>query len=75
MNNEQIKKIALDNGFKLKEQPDGSIDLNPYVYEFSRKLMVEAAREAKSFLIGNGFSYGAPYMLDNLIEELERGEA
>lgn len=32
LNKETIKQIALDNGFKLKEQPDGSMDLNPYVY-------------------------------------------
>lgn len=32
LNKETIKQIALENGFKLKEQPDGSLDLNPYVY-------------------------------------------
>ena len=35
MNKEQIKQLALNNGFKLKEQHDGSMDLNPYVYEFA----------------------------------------
>jgi hypothetical protein len=39
--NEQIKEIALANSFKLKEQPSGEIDLNPYVYEFARALFVE----------------------------------
>jgi len=34
MNNDQIKEIALHAGFKLKEQPDGGMDLNPYVYTF-----------------------------------------
>lgn len=38
MTNDQIKELALANGFKLKEQPDGSMDLNPYVYEFAQKL-------------------------------------
>ena len=38
MNNEQIKHLALQNGFKLKEQPDGTMDLNPYVYDFARVL-------------------------------------
>ena len=38
MTNEQIKDIALANGFKLKEQPNGEMDLNPYVYEFARAL-------------------------------------
>lgn len=34
-----IKEVALDCGFKLKEQPDGSMDLNPYVYTFADKLI------------------------------------
>ncbi len=41
MTNEQIKEIALANGFKLKEQPSGEMDLNPYVYEFARALFAE----------------------------------
>lgn len=36
---EQIKALALANGFKLKEQPNGTTDLNPYVYEFARELL------------------------------------
>lgn len=39
MNNDQIQEIALANGFKLKEQPDGSMGLNPYVFEFVRALL------------------------------------
>jgi hypothetical protein len=35
---EQIKIAALDSGFKLKQQPSGVMDLNPYVYEFARAL-------------------------------------
>ena len=34
-----IKEVALECGFKLKEQPDGSMDLNPYVYAFADKLI------------------------------------
>lgn len=37
--NEEIQKIALDNGFTTRRQPDGSIDLNPYVYDFARALL------------------------------------
>ena len=40
MTNERIKEIALANGFKLKEQPDGEMDLNPYVYDAMRKSML-----------------------------------
>lgn len=39
MNKETVKKIALENGFKLKEQSNGSLDLNPYVYVFANKLI------------------------------------
>ena len=41
MTNDQIKEIALANGFKLKEQPSGEMDLNPYVYDFARALIDE----------------------------------
>ena len=40
MNNVTIKRIALANRFKLKKQPDGSKDLDPYVYTFARALLV-----------------------------------
>ena len=34
-----IRAIALDCGFKLKPQPDGLEDLNPYVYRFAREIL------------------------------------
>ena len=39
MNKQHIKKLALECGFKLKEQPNGDLDLNPYVYTFADKLI------------------------------------
>ncbi|WP_417534156.1 hypothetical protein [Marinobacterium stanieri] len=39
MKREEIKELALARGFKLKPQPDGSEDLNPYVYEFAQALI------------------------------------
>ena len=39
MNKQYIKDVALECGFKLKEQPDGSMDLNTYVYAFADKLI------------------------------------
>ena len=39
----RIKAIALNSGFKLKEQTDGNMDLNPYVYEL--------CEESKSYLL------------------------
>lgn len=41
MHKERIKKMALGSGFKLKEQPNGEMDLNPYVYKFVD--MIESA--------------------------------
>lgn len=42
MDNKKIREIALKNGFKLKEQADGAMDLNPYVYQFTQALIYEA---------------------------------
>lgn len=39
MNRDEIKAAALSCGFKLKEQADGSLDLNEYVYEFADVLL------------------------------------
>ena len=39
MNKQYIKEVALDCGFKLKEQSNGDLDLNPYVYTFADKLI------------------------------------
>lgn len=39
MHKERIKEMALASRFKLKEQPNGEMDLNPYVYDFARALL------------------------------------
>ena len=39
MYKQYIKQAALECGFKLKEQPDGNMDLSPYVYTFADKLI------------------------------------
>ena len=41
MNKQDVKKLALECGFKLKEQPDGSMDLNTYVYKFAEELVLK----------------------------------
>lgn len=46
MTNDQIKGIALANGFKLKEQSSGEMDLNQYVYDFARALVILKLDEA-----------------------------
>ncbi len=36
---EQIRELALRCGFKVREQPNGEMDLNPYVYRFAQNLL------------------------------------
>lgn len=35
----EIREIFLRHGFKTKEQPGGTVDLNPYVYDAARALL------------------------------------
>ncbi len=42
MNKQQVKELALANGFKLKQQPSDEMDLNTYVYDFAEALLAKA---------------------------------
>ena len=42
----KIKELALANGFKLKEQASGNMDLNAYVYDFANA--IEQATKAQA---------------------------
>lgn len=46
MNKEIIQKLALESGFKLKPQPNGVMDLNPYVYEFVNSILNYQAKNS-----------------------------
>ena len=46
MDIEKIKELALANGFKLKEQASGNMDLNAYVYDFANAIEREAKSQA-----------------------------
>ena len=46
MDIQKIKELALANGFKLKEQASGNMDLHSYVYEFANA--VEQAAKAQA---------------------------
>ena len=46
MDIQKIKELALANGFKLKEQASGNLDLNAYVYDFANA--VEQAAKAQA---------------------------
>ena len=41
---EQVRQLALECGFHLNVQDDGSKDLNPYVYQFAGKLCERIAQ-------------------------------
>lgn len=45
MKKEDIERIALASGFELKDLPDGSRGLRPYVFEFAEALLA-AERQA-----------------------------
>lgn len=50
MNKEQIKQLAQDAGFKLKNQPNGDFDLNPYVYGFAESLLNSHMQQPSPFI-------------------------
>lgn len=42
---ETIKEIALSSGFKLKQQPNGEMDLNNYVYDFAQTMLIASEQQ------------------------------
>ena len=46
MDIQEIKEIALANGFSLKEQASGNMDLHSYVYEFANAIEQAAKTQA-----------------------------
>ena len=48
MDIQKIKEIALANGFSLKEQASGNMDLHSYVYEFANAIEQAAKAQAVS---------------------------
>lgn len=51
MDIQEIKELALANGFKLKEQASGNMDLNAYVYDFANAIEREAKAQAEKALL------------------------
>ena len=51
MDIQKIKELALANGFKLKEQASGNMDLNSYVYDFANAI----EQAAKAQAVPDGF--------------------
>ena len=47
MNIQKIKELALANGFFLKEQASGNMDLNSYVYDFANTIEQQVLENLK----------------------------
>ena len=47
MNIQKIKELALANGFFLKEQASGNMDLNSYVYDFANAIEQQVLENLK----------------------------
>jgi hypothetical protein len=45
MTRDDIRELAIESGFTLRDQPDGTRDLNPYVYTFALKVSAVTIRE------------------------------
>ena len=58
MDFQKIKELALANGFSLKEQASGNMDLHSYVYEFANAIeqaaKAQAVPEYAEFYLGGG---------------------
>jgi hypothetical protein len=49
----RVKSIMIDNGYREKVQENNELDLNPYVYEAAKTLMVETIAKALNVDINN----------------------
>jgi hypothetical protein len=60
MTDQEIEALALAHGFKRKLQADGSMDLNPYVFDFARALIAKSKRDPFAYLFvkDNKAEYG-----------------
>ena len=73
MDIQKIKELALANGFKLKEQASGNMDLNAYVYDFANA--VEQAAKAQAVpdqLDVNSILHDIDCYFDNCLSNTER---
>lgn len=72
----KIRELALANGFSLKEQASGNMDLHSYVYEFANALLKEATPEGFVLEPTKNVKYfsndGENYEIHNTIEEAKK---
>ena len=67
MNTSKIKEIALANGFSLKQQASGNMDLHSYVYEFANA--IEQAVKAQA--VPEGFVLVDKHQLAQLMANMD----
>lgn len=66
MDIQKIKELALANGFKLKEQASGNMDLNAYVYDFANAI----EREVKAQAVPEGFVVASTKDLNIIYDQI-----
>ena len=70
LSRDEIQHIALMCGFSLKEQEDGSQDLNEYVYLFAQELMLKCSPPSE---VGtNRYGLDVGYFRKTINRELNR---
>jgi len=62
-----IETIAVNNGFKRKQQPNGLLALNPYVFDFARALLAHQAQLAAPQAV-------APYTITPITKNFKSGD-
>ena len=67
MDIQKIKELALANGFSLKEQASGNMDLHSYVYEFANA--IEQAVKAQA--VPEGFVLVDKHQLAQLMANMD----
>ena len=67
MDIQKIKELALANGFLLKEQASGNMDLHSYVYEFANAI----EQAAKAQAVPEGFVLVDKHQLAQLMANMD----
>lgn len=70
MDIQKIQELALANGFSLKEQASGNMDLHSYVYEFAQAIAMETLNQARLIFGQDGVTTFDTETLDSEISSI-----
>lgn len=73
MTKDKIYRLAIASGFKPKIQPDNTMDLNPYVYDFAERLLGQHDMMGLDLIAQIRIAAGDPkgkLMQDQLVEHI-----